>query len=89
MAYKFKFNNTAEKQFLKLDKPVKMLILDYLEKNIDGTEQPRLFGKALQGDKRGLWRYRVGKYRLIVQILDDELLILGIAVGKRGDIYQR
>ncbi|GAB2024208.1 hypothetical protein OfM1_02780 [Lactovum odontotermitis] len=31
----------------------------------------------------------MGKYRLIVQILDGELLILRISVGKRGDIHQR
>jgi mRNA-degrading endonuclease RelE of RelBE toxin-antitoxin system len=39
------------------------------------TPYPRLSGKALQGDLKGLWRYRVGNYRLIAQIKDNELII--------------
>jgi mRNA interferase RelE/StbE len=50
---------------------------------------PRLTGKALQGDLKGLWRYRVGDYRLIAQIKDAELLILVIELGHRKGIYKK
>ena len=36
----------------------------------------------------GLWRYRVGNYRLIAEIHDDRLVILMLEVGHRGEIYQ-
>jgi mRNA interferase RelE/StbE len=41
-------------------------------------DNPRSSDKALQGDLKGLWRYRVGNYRLIAQIQDNELVILVI-----------
>ena len=89
MIYNFRFTSKADKQFSKLDKPIKHQILDYLEKNIEGTDNPRMFGKALQGDLNNYWRYRIGKYRLIAEIKDQELLVLGLAIGKRNDIYKR
>jgi mRNA interferase RelE/StbE len=46
------------------------------------------FGKALKGHFSGLWRYRVGDYRLVCQIRDRELLILVLRVGDRKDIYK-
>jgi mRNA interferase RelE/StbE len=49
---------------------------------------PRLSGKALQGDLKGLWRYRVGNYRLIAQIKDNELIILVIEIGHRKEVYK-
>lgn len=51
-------------------------------------KNPRQTGKALQGDLKGLWRYRVGDYRLIVQIKDDELIILVVELGHHKDIYR-
>ncbi len=35
----------------------------------------------------GHWRYRIGNYRVIVQIVDDELVIATLEVGHRRDIY--
>lgn len=37
---------------------------------------------------KGKWRYRVGDYRLIAEIHDDEILILIVDVDKRNDIYK-
>jgi mRNA interferase RelE/StbE len=58
-----------------------------LKEKIATQENPRLFGKGLQGDKQGLWRYRVGDYRVICQILDDELVILVIKTAHRKNVY--
>lgn len=82
-----KLNPISAKSLKKLDKPEKQRI----EAFIDGLailDNPRQTGKALQGDLKGLWRYRVGDYRLIAQIKDNELIILIIELGHRKYIYK-
>lgn len=43
--------------------------------------------KALSGNFSGLWRYRVGKYRVVADIQDDRLVILALEVENRDYIY--
>lgn len=88
MKYKVIFSKGAIKQFEKLDKHISSLILGWIEKNLDGCENPRQHGKALIGDKSGQWRYRVGDYRLICEIMDEEIKILVLEVGHRKKIYE-
>ena len=52
-------------------------------------EDPRQIGKALQGDQGELWRYRVGSYRLICQIIDARVIVLVLAVSHRSRVYRR
>lgn len=87
MTYKIKLSQKAQKQLKKMDKASSALILKYLFKNVEGTENPRNKGKALVGNRVGQWRYRIGNYRAIVNIKDEELLILALEVGRRRDIY--
>jgi mRNA interferase RelE/StbE len=51
-------------------------------------EDPRRFGKGLKADLAGLWRYRVGNYRILCQIKDVEPLVLVVAVDHRKDVYE-
>ena len=88
MAWSVEFTATAEKQLLKLDKPWQALIVDYLEDEVAQLADPRLKGKALVGDKKGLWRYRVGDYRILCQLLDSELVIVAVTIGHRKDVYK-
>ena len=60
----------------------------WIEKNLEGTSDPRKRGKGLSPDKKGIWRYRVGNYRIHANIRDDELIILVIEFGHRKDIYK-
>ena len=48
---------------------------------------PRSRGKALTGPLAGLWRYRVGDYRIICDIQDTRLVVLVLDLGKRDHIY--
>lgn len=57
-------------------------------KNLEQCENPRQHGKALTGDKSGQWRYRIGDYRIISEILDEEIQILVLEVGHRKKIYE-
>lgn len=81
-----------EKAFLKglkaLDMQQARLILAWIRKNLDGTEDPRLHGKALKGRLKQYWRYRVGEYCLICEIRDKELVLILITMGDRKDIYR-
>jgi mRNA interferase RelE/StbE len=77
-----------DKQVKKLDKTNQKQITDYLLKNVKNTTNPRAFGKALVGNLKGLWRYRVGYYLIICDIQDDECLVLALETGHRKDIYK-
>ena len=59
-------------------------ILRYLRERIGGSGDPRRLGHALTGDRKGLWRYRIGDYRIVASI-EDERLSLVVASGV-GDV---
>lgn len=81
------FSKKADKQLSKLNPGVSKVIVSWLLKHLDGCEDPRRFGKPLKGDKSGIWRYRIGDYRVLCDIRDDELLVLAIEVGHRRSVY--
>ena len=54
---------------------------------IETLEDPRLRGKALTGPLRGLWRYRIGDYRVVCDLIDDRLVVLVIEIDHRSSIY--
>lgn len=59
-----------------------------IEKNLVGCTDLRAHGKGLTANRSGQWRYRIGDYRLICLIEDDQLIILALTVGHRSDIYR-
>ncbi len=87
MTYSLVFSKTADKQIAKLDAGVRRMILKWLDKNIDGCENPRIHGKALGNNRVGQWRYRIGDYRAICVIEDDKLIVLCITVAHRREVY--
>ena len=86
--YRVKYEKKAIKQLEKIDRPERYILRSWIEKNLVGTTNPRQHGKALKGELNEYWRYRVGDYRIIAEINDDEVLILVIEVGHRRDIYR-
>ena len=88
MKYKVVFTDRAKKQIKKLDRSVAALIIGWIEKNLEGCENPRIYGKNLIANKSGQWRYRIGDYRIICEIQDEEITILVLEVGHRTSIYQ-
>lgn len=85
--YQVRYSKRAIKSLRKMDKFDSSSIVNWMVKNIDGKDNPRTQGKALVGDKKGLWRYRVGDYRVLCQIQDDELVVLVVDTGHRRSIY--
>jgi len=87
LAWSVDFTDTAIKALKKIDKKWQSKILDYLEDEIAALEDPRSRGKALVGDKKGFWRYRVGDYRVICKLFDSESVILAVTLGHRKKVY--
>ena len=87
MKWTVKVDKVALKALAKITKKDRDRILQFLKVDLLNVDNPRSSGKALQGDLKGLWRYRVGDYRLIAQIHDNELVILVIEIGHRKDVY--
>lgn len=80
MMYHVEFSEGALKQLKKLDKPIAALILGWIRKNLENCTDPRQHGKALVGNHAGHWRYRIGDYRVLAEIEDDNLRVLVIGV---------
>jgi mRNA interferase RelE/StbE len=87
MSWVYRFDERAVKELRKLGKQAQRDIMSYLDERIAVDEDPRRFGKGLRSDLAGLWRYRVGDYRIVCQILDGELIVLVVTVGHRRDVY--
>ena len=85
--YSVELSERFKKEFKKLDKYTQKIIRAWIDKNLVETENPRVNGKSLTGDRSGQWRYRIGDYRLICIINDNKFVILALTVGHRKDIY--
>ncbi|MEZ7765300.1 MULTISPECIES: type II toxin-antitoxin system RelE family toxin [Gemella] len=86
--YKVVFDDKIKKDLKKLDKQTLKALFNWIEKNLQNTTEPRIKGKALIGNKKGYWRYRIGDYRLITKIEDDKLLIIAINFKHRKEVYK-
>jgi mRNA interferase RelE/StbE len=88
VSWDYSFNEPALKQLKKLGRQAQLEILHYLDERIAGEEDPRRFGKGLKADLSGLWRYRVGDYRILCQIQEQKLLVLVVSMGHRREVYR-
>ena len=88
MAWRIDYTETALSQLRKLDRRAARRIVDYMDTRIAGLDDPRGKGKALAGSLGGLWRYRVGDYRVICDIRKDALRVLVVRLGNRRDVYR-
>lgn len=88
MTWKVESDDRARRELRALDENVQARILRYLREYIATGEDPRRFGRSLRGDKAGLWRYRVGDYRLICDINDGDEVILVLRVAHRSGVYR-
>lgn len=83
------FKPSAFKELFKLNTKNQSQIFKYLDKIIKNISSPRVYGLQLQGKHKGLWRYRVGDYRIICEIQDSKLVILVLGVGHRKELYNK
>ena len=88
MNFHVEFDKSVYKYLSKLDKYTTKMLLNWIEDRLENCENPRIYGKALSSNLAGLWRYRVGDYRIIAKIIDEKIIVLIIAIGHRKDIYK-
>ena len=86
MVYKVSYLDSVEDDLKRLDKPVVKGLLDKIEKVL--AKDPKSLGKPLTGNFVGLWRYRVGDYRIIYKVAEKEILIIVARIGHRKDIHK-
>jgi mRNA interferase RelE/StbE len=82
------YSEKALKQLKKLDKVISGRIVDYMDE-VAKLKDPRERGKILVGNLLGFWRYRVGDYRILCRIRDNELVITVVEVGHRREVYDK
>jgi mRNA interferase RelE/StbE len=87
LVWTIEWDERAVKELKKLDRQAQKEIIQYLKSRIATEESPRRFGKALLGNKAGLWRYRVNDYRIICQIEDNALVVLVLKASHRKEVY--
>lgn len=88
MAWRIELTDTAERALKKLDPDSRRRIIGFLKERVATSANPREQGKALQGELRSYWRYRVGSYRVICRIEDEVMRVLVVRIGHRKDIYR-
>ena len=74
------------RELKRCDKPVQARLIAYLAK-VAELDDPRARGRALTGEHAGLWRYRVGDYRIVVKIIDAQITVLTLHVAHRSVVY--
>ena len=82
------YSDFYRKKFSSLDHSIQLMIRAWIEKHLINVDDPKAFGKPLSGNLKGLWRYRVGSYRLIVKIDENQLVIVAVNIGHRSNVYQ-
>ena len=89
MAWRIEVTHTAEKQLAQLDRPFALRIRSFLRERVAVLDDPRSIGDALKGSELGeFWKYRVGDWRLICEIKDQQILIIVLSLGNRREVYR-
>lgn len=86
MAGPIEYDPDALKSLKKLDRPLAAKIVNYLD-DVAASDDPGVLGKGLTGNLGGLWRYRIGDYRVNCDLRDNELILVAVDLGHRSDVY--
>ncbi|TKB69538.1 MAG: type II toxin-antitoxin system RelE/ParE family toxin [Nitrospira sp.] len=85
--YHVRLLDSATKELGKLDKSVARRIVErvnWLAENLK-----RVQPKTLTGDLEGLFKLRVGDYRVIYELIHNEQIIIVHGIGHRREIYRK
>jgi mRNA interferase RelE/StbE len=88
VAWTIEYAASVQKSARKLNSRTRKRIRDYLETRVAALDDPRKLGMPLNGLLGGLWRYRVGDYRIICEIQDERLRVLVLTIGHRRQVYE-
>lgn len=86
--WRVEFDAAAAKELKKLNPADQSRILKFLRERVAADDDPRRLGSALTGEFSGLWRYRVGDFRIVAAIEDARVIVLVLRIGHRREIYR-
>ena len=90
MVWRIEFDPRAVKELSKFDRPIQQRIIKVLRERIATLVDPRSIGEALRGEELGrFWKYRIGSYRVICDIRDEDIVILVIRIGDGKEVYEK
>jgi mRNA interferase RelE/StbE len=78
--------NFKNRYFDNLSKFEKIKIRKFIQEKL--CFEPHFFGEPLKGNLLGLWKARIGNYRIIYQIKTEEIIIIIIKINHRKDVYK-
>jgi mRNA interferase RelE/StbE len=84
--FEIEFHRNAAKAYQRLPKAVKRRI----DEAIETLRANPFYGKdicKLSGKLEGLYRLRVGEYRIVYRIIEEQQLVIVEAIGTRGEVY--
>ena len=89
LTWRIELAESVVKQLRKLDPAVARRLVTFLRERVAPLDDPRSLGTALKGDEPGqFWRYRVGDYRIVAEIVDHEIRIPVVRIGRRREVYR-
>ena len=87
--WRIEYSDIAAEALLRLDKPIRKRILDYMKERISVSSDPKDLAEPLKGELRGLWRFRVGAYRIISDIQESVEIVEVLDLGHRSSVYRK
>lgn len=87
MVWRIEFDPGALADLQRLDREVQRRILRYLRERIAMAPDPKQFGKPLRRELYGLWRFRLGDYRIVCQIREQVMVVLVVRIAHRSRAY--
>lgn len=89
MAWNIELSPEFRRDLTKLGTEEAKRILKFLHERLRLMDNPRIIGEPLKGSRfSGLWRYRVGDYRILCEIQDERVSIFAVQVGHRREVYK-
>lgn len=88
MAWTVDLDSAAADDVRRLGRAVQTRIVRFLRDRLASSEDPAKLGSPLKGKFAGLWRFRVGDYRLIASLDAARSVVLILQVGHRREIYR-
>jgi len=89
LAWQIEFDPDALKELKKLDRTVQVRLVGFLRDRLAPLDDPRSIGEALSGARLGsYWKYRVGDWRMVCDILDRRIVVRVLRIGNRREVYR-
>lgn len=85
--YRVRLLDAASKELAQLDKPIARRIVERIHRLAENLADANL--ETLTGEFQGMFKLRVGDYRVIYELLRDEQLIMIHAIGHRREVYRK